>query len=622
MASKRSAAGGGWLTLLDVLVVAVAAAAIVALFGAQTRFSLGGLRVTIRSPLNLSLAAAILVLLRAGVGGRRRLFPSLPVPDAARFAGDQARLARPAAWTRPAVLCAIAVALGSLVWIVPHLLHPRMVPDYGDPLFSAWRIARIAHQLAHDPRHLFDGNIFYPLPLTLTLSDATFLQALLGTPFVLAGVDPLIVANAMTMIAFPLCGLAFYVTGWRLTGDPFAGLVAGLLGAWYPFHAEHYSHLELHWIMFAPLAILAGMRLLADPRPANGLRFGAAVALQWLASMYLGVMLVSFLVPFLSVVALAWRVRPSRQVLTACAAAAAIAAPAFAGLGLPFMSARAIRGERAMQEVFDGSATGADYTHAHYRMLSYHWLGGRGHRVERELFPGSTTIVLAAAGAMPPLSTAGTAAIVAGAFAFDWSLGLNGLTYDELYRLSSVYRGMRVMARFSAIVGVALVVLGAIGTARLLRRIGPPFRPFACAALALLVLLDLRMEPRLIGFPAGIPPIYSRVTPDMVLVELPVDPQIDYMYFSTQHWARLVGGYSGFPKYTETLMDGWKAWPSPRAIDFFKRTGATHVTYNCALEERPWRCATAFETLDTAPGLELLASGLWQGKETRLYRFR
>ena len=40
--------------------------------------------------------------------------------------------------------------------------------------------------------------------------------------------------------------------------------------------------------------------MLADPRAATGLRFGAAVAAQWLASMYLGVMLMSFLAPFLA----------------------------------------------------------------------------------------------------------------------------------------------------------------------------------------------------------------------------------------------------------------------------------------------------------------------------------
>jgi len=101
-----------------------------------------------------------------------------------------------------------------------------------------------------------------------------------------------------------------------------------------------------------------------------------------------------------------------------------------------------------------------------------------------------------------------------------------------------------------------------------------------------------------------------------------VEPQITFMYFSTYHWARLVGGYSGFPKYGSALMEAWKTWPSVASIDAFRQAGATHLTYNCALETHPWRCAAAFETLDTAPGLELIASGLWQGKETRLYRFK
>jgi hypothetical protein len=108
----------------------------------------------------------------------------------------------------------------------------------------------------------------------------------------------------------------------------------------------------------------------------------------------------------------------------------------------------------------------------------------------------------------------------------------------------------------------------------------------------------------------------------MVLAELPVDPQITYMYFSTFHWARLLGGYSGYPRYSSEVMDGWKAWPAAAALDHFRRAGATHVTYNCGLEERPWRCATALETLDNAPGLELVSRGLWQGKESRLYRFK
>jgi hypothetical protein len=182
---------------------------------------------------------------------------------------------------------------------------------------------------------------------------------------------------------------------------------------------------------------------------------------------------------------------------------------------------------------------------------------------------------------------------------------------------------MRMTARFSAIVGVALVVLGAIGAARVLAWFrAPRWRAAACAAIATLVLLDLRMDVPLHAYPRDLPAIYASVTPDMVLVELPVDRQIDYMYFSIHHWARLVGGYSGFPKYSSRLMDGWKIWPSPDAIGFFRTAGATHLTYNCALEDHPDRCGSTLEMLDAHPQLERIATAIWQGKETRLYRLR
>ena len=54
----------------------------------------------------------------------------------------------------------------------------------------------------------------------------------------------------------------------------------------------------------------------------------------------------------------------------------------------------------------------------------------------------------------------------------------------------------------------------------------------------------------------------------------------------------------------------------------FARHGATHLTYNCAFEPRPWRCDSALEALDANPTLELVASERWQGKDVRLYRFR
>jgi hypothetical protein len=171
--------------------------------------------------------------------------------------------------------------------------------------------------------------------------------------------------------------------------------VASLIGAWYPFHAEHYPHLELHWVMFVPLSIIAALRMLAAPRWSTGLAFGAAVAAQWLSSMYVGVMLISFLLPFLAVVALGWRVRPSWRLATSLAAAAAIVLPAVVGLGLPYMKSREARGERLRGEVSDGSALPSDYGRTHFRLTTYMSHSRVGNHPERELFPGTSTLGLA-----------------------------------------------------------------------------------------------------------------------------------------------------------------------------------------------------------------------------------
>jgi hypothetical protein len=303
-----------WITLIDAGVIVVGSAAVVVMLGGRTRIDVAGVRITMRGASNLIAFAVAFGALRVFISRRSRPLPALPFPDRAAIEAERERFAHPPPATRDVWLYAAATLLGSVIWIMPHLRDIRQVADPGDPVFSAWRIARLAHQFTHDPRHLFDGNIFYPLPLTLTYSDSTLLEGLLGMPFVLGGVEPLIVANSLTVIAFPACGLAFFFAAWRLTADPRAALIAGLVGAWYPFRAEHYSHLELLWAMFVPLAIVAGLRMLADPRAATGARFGAAVTAQWLASMYLGVMLLSFLAPFMAIMAVAWRIVPSRRV--------------------------------------------------------------------------------------------------------------------------------------------------------------------------------------------------------------------------------------------------------------------------------------------------------------------
>jgi hypothetical protein len=616
------------ITLIDLGLLICGAAAIVIVLGGRGRLHVGELQISARSPFNALLGAGAFAALRLLFGRGYRPLPAFGVPDVRPILEERERFAAPEVFSRRVRQYAAAATLGSLVWIAPHMLHIRNIPDPGDPLFSAWRIARLAHQLVTDPRHLLDGNTFYPRPLTLTYSDATVLEGLAGAPFVLLGIDPLIVSNALTLLAFPACGLAFFWAAWRLTGDPQAALVAALVGAWYPFHAEHYSHLELQWCMFAPVAIVALLRALAAPGWRTGALFGASVAAQWLASMYIGVMLMCFLVPFGMIMIAAWRVTPSRAVLRAAGGLAIVLLPAIVALGLPYMSSRAARGERSRYDVSFGSAEPSDYGKAHFRLASYQWLSREGHVGERELFPGTSTLVLAAVGVLPPLTGAATATLVAGAATFDWSLGLRGLTYDDLYKRSVVIRGMRMPARFSVLVGAALALLGAYGARRIIA-LGRTARQRGaiCAVLALIVLFDLRVDPHLEPYASKIPGIYQSVTPDMVLMEMPRDrDRADrffapaYMYFSTKHWAHLLGGYSGFMPNEPDFDDAVRSFPHPDAVARFRLMGATHLTYNCSFD---WiGCKDVMAALAANPTLQLVITSTWRAQPVALYRFR
>src|SRR5688572_13351141 len=218
------------VTALDAVIITTLSTALVLALGAERRLTSETLRLILSEPGRLLLFAALAGTLRYWLGEGHRLLPSLARPDVrARLSAERQRLVQPLAATRRAVICGLAAMIGSLVWLTPHLAAIRHVPDGGDPIFSAWRLARFTRQALHEPTRLFDGNIFHPAPATLTYSDPTLLEGVLALPWIAAGADPLVVANALFLFSFPLCALAFFYAGWRITGDPLSGSIAGLL---------------------------------------------------------------------------------------------------------------------------------------------------------------------------------------------------------------------------------------------------------------------------------------------------------------------------------------------------------------------------------------------------------
>ena len=118
------------------------------------------------------------------------------------------------------------------------------------------------------------------------------------------------------------------------------------------------------------------------------------------------------------------------------------------------------------------------------------------------------------------------------------------------------------------------------------------------------------------------PGIYSDVDSSMVLAEFPAGHEIDYMCFSTQHWARLLNGYSGFIVLSPEFIEANAEVPSATAVARLERLGATHLTYNCAFERSETRCQAYLQELNSNALIERVFSVDWQGSTAHLFRFR
>src|SRR5262249_15938468 len=105
--------------------------------------------------------------------------------------------------------------------------------DTADTVHHEWILAWDAHQLAQDPRHLFDANIFYPEPDTLAYSDHLIVQAVIAAPLFWLGASPGLAYNLLLIAGLVLTGWATSLVVTQWTGHPAAGLLRGSLVAFY-----------------------------------------------------------------------------------------------------------------------------------------------------------------------------------------------------------------------------------------------------------------------------------------------------------------------------------------------------------------------------------------------------
>jgi hypothetical protein len=616
--------------VLDWLILLLAGLLVLIYLTGGVRFVLAGVVMSARAAGRPLAMAALLLLVRIGVAPRTPFLSSRADDWRARrrrlFEAGADGVTTPVSW-RASVAGAAGLCLVGALLLYPQWRHMDSVPDLGDPLLSMWRAGWVFQQLQGDPRGLFDANIFHPEALTFTYSDSMLLPGLTAAPLLAARLHPVTVYNLLLMSGFVFSGIAAALLVERLTGSRAAGFVAGIVYGFYPYHFEHYSHLELQMMQWMPLSLLALHRFLETRAARYAVAAAVCAVAQLYSSMYYGVFFAIYAAAVVSVL-IATRRPPLARLLLPGALAAALALALAWPLIQPYREATRTKGERGRAEVAAYSATPADYLRAHFRSAVYgrHMLPGR--QPERALFPGVVPIALAAAGLVPPLGAVRLAYVAGLIVAFDGSLGFNGVSYPYLYDWFSPIRGLRVPARFSVLVALSLSVLAGFGVRWLIAR---PRRPRASQALfaAAVAASIVNVWPVLPLVPVWRqpPPIYGALAgaPQVVLAEFPV-PQnyvsnVNYMYFSLWHWAPMINGYSGFmPKSYDEFQVGVADFPGPQALATLKSRGVTHVSVNCGLYRGG--CPELLARLDTIADLRKVSEGRWQGQPVRLYELR
>ena len=623
MTSPRLAAWGDRLCLAALLLLLV-----VELTGG-VRIGEGDFRFRMTSAWRLALYTVLLIVIRHLVvphpSLRERLVARRRLRASSEWPGERLWLPPRREWLAAAALLGLATA-----WILRvQILAWNGIPDFGDPLFSMWRLSTIASHLAHDPWHLFDGNMFYPEPNTLAYSDAILLPGLLATPFLWAGVPVAYVYGALCVASFPAAGLAMFLAVRTLTGRFTPALFAALLFAFYPYRFSGYSHLEKFGTFFMPIAFLLLWRVLQHGRRSEALALGLTIAGQALWSLYLG----AFLAVSLGAVAItrwaaghfAWRDR-AKSLALASGLAALIVLP----YSVPYWQARTAVGERDRGGALVFSANRADLVSiTPVNRLHSTWLPS-GVNGERHLFPGLSAAALGAAALVPPFSPLAGAAGAGLLVALDGAFGLNGATFTWLYDTLPPFRAFRAPGRFSAIVGLFVCLLSGLGLHRLLGRSPGRGRKAAAAAIVAFAFFELQVDLQLYRVGVEPPAIYSALPADReaVVFNLPAPGpnnsyDFAYIYYSTFHSERLLNGTSGFtPESYIEVANVHFDFPNSRSLEILRRRGTDFVILHADFYDTD-QYARVVAAAEYQPELTLLAERPSpEGRIDRLYRLR
>jgi hypothetical protein len=488
----------------------------------------------------------------------------------------------------------VFAAFALLATIATWPLFPQLggfVMDKGDPLYSVWAMAWQAHALVTDPLHLFNANIMYPFKGTLAFDELSFAEAVMAAPVYWLTGNPVLSHNLVLFLSFPISGYGMWLLVRSLTGNGWAGFVAGTAFSFSFYRLNHLPHMTLISTEWMPFLLLVSYKLLWTKQWKWAWALAALFAVQALSGHYLAfysaMMLGIFFVYYLLFERRLFSWRVVGQFATGMGAAVLLMLP----VAVPFVLLQGgYEFKRNLFEVERFSNTLASFlavfrANPLLQKLLAPFSDPGPWAIERAAFPGFATLVLAGLGAfgsirVPRATPANDElrgefgglrkhailylfiALLSALLSLGPSLQISYATndydpaaiqrvmplpYQVLYDYVPGFQSMRVVARIDVLTALSLSVLAGFGAFYLLRWLGTRWKSVATyrvtmPAVALLVALlpiaegwTVPVQMAAVGTRGAVPQAYRWLAqqPPTVVMEYPMiyyktgDPNVE-----------------------------------------------------------------------------------------------
>jgi hypothetical protein len=465
-----------------------------------------------------------------------------------------------------------ALLLAIMSWPLVKDLARTGPMDRPDGRLNAWILAYVGETVWSDPAHLFQAPNFHPLPDALAFSENLLLPAALVAPLQRLG-GPVLAYNVALLGSLLLSGLGAQLLARRATGDRLAAFVAGAYFAAGPHRWTRLSHLHAQMTVFLPLALLALDRFWERRSLRRALVVGLALALQGLASIYLGAITAAALA-VATVVALLGGLK-ARE-LGRLAAAFLLAGAVLWPVTVPYLRMRAFQGQEfTLETVSTYAASLPSYAASGVALwgpLTQRLLDPA--TLRDTLFPGLVVLVLGIAGLAAAPRRYRAVAVVVSAVAIVFSLGPDTALYRFLHEHVVLVRGVRALSRFALIPTLALSVLAGLALSG--RR-----RLVVLAALGLMMVESANLPLRLGRYDGPSPASRRLAGQEGALLFLPLaENDTLVMLDSLAHGRPVVNGDSGFiPRPFDRAMELFATGLDEEGLRFLRAVGVRQVVF-------------------------------------------